>query len=65
MGLAKSAKVFNVPTLLTTVVEERGGHILKQLQEVFPGQKPIDRTWINTWEDERVALRHSKSMTDL
>jgi len=53
VGLAKAAKVFNVPTLLTTVVEGRGGHLLKQLQDVFPDQKPIDRTFINTWEDER------------
>ena len=54
VGLAKSAKAFNVPTLLTTVVEKQGGLLLKQLQDVFPEQKPIDRTFINTWEDERV-----------
>jgi nicotinamidase-related amidase len=53
VGLAKSAKVFGIPTLLTTVVEERGGYLLKQLQDVFPEQKPIDRTFINTWEDAR------------
>jgi nicotinamidase-related amidase len=53
VGLAKSAKAFNVPTLLTTVVEERGGYLLKQLQDVFPEQKPINRTFINTWEDAR------------
>jgi nicotinamidase-related amidase len=53
VGLAKSAKAFNVPTLLTTVVEERGGHLLKQLQDVFLDQKPINRTFINTWEDPR------------
>src|SRR5438552_652009 len=55
VGLAKSAKVFGVPTLLTTVLERQGGYILKQLQEVFPEQKPIDRTFINTWEDARVV----------
>ncbi len=55
VGLAKTAKVFGVPTLLTTVVEERGGYLLKQLQEVFPDQKPINRTFINTWEDGRVV----------
>ena len=54
VGLAKAAKLFNVPTLLTTVLEERGGLLLKQLQEVFPEQKPINRTFINTWEDENV-----------
>jgi nicotinamidase-related amidase len=55
VGLAKAAKIFGVPTLLTTVVEDKGGHVLKQLQDVFPEQKPIDRTFINTWEDERVV----------
>jgi nicotinamidase-related amidase len=55
VGLAKTAKLFGVPTLLTTVTEERGGYILKQLQDVFPDQKPIDRTFINTWEDKRVT----------
>jgi len=54
VGLAKSAKVFGVPTLLSTVVEDKGGRLLKQLQDVFPEQKPIDRTFINTWEDQRV-----------
>ncbi|HJT73933.1 MAG TPA: hydrolase [Chitinophaga sp.] len=55
VGLAKTAKAFGVPTLLTTVVEERGGYLLKQLQDVFPDQKPINRTFINTWEDTRVV----------
>ena len=55
LGLAKSAKVFGVPTLLTTVVERQGGVLIKQLQEIFPEQKPIDRTFINTWEDPRVV----------
>lgn len=55
VGLAKTAKIFGVPTLLTTVLEERGGLILKQLQDEFPDQKPINRTFINTWEDQRVV----------
>ncbi|WNG53907.1 hydrolase [Archangium gephyra] len=55
VGLARTAKLFGVPTLLTTVVEERGGYILKQLQDVFPEQKPINRTFINTWQDTRVV----------
>src|SRR6187200_1089012 len=29
VGLAKSAKIFGVPTLLTTVIERQGGYILK------------------------------------
>src|SRR5437867_11693633 len=55
VGLAKSAKVFGVPTLLTTVVERQGGYLIKPLQDVFPEQTPIDRTFINTWEDARVV----------
>jgi nicotinamidase-related amidase len=55
IGLAKTAKAFNVPTILTTVVEDRGGKLVKGLQDVFPEQTPIDRTFINTWEDSRVV----------
>ncbi len=55
IGLAKAAKIFGVPTILTTVVEERGGYLLKGLQDVFPDQKPIDRTYINTWQDQKVV----------
>ncbi|CDN86139.1 Putative hydrolase [Hydrogenophaga intermedia] len=55
VGLAKGAKVFDVPTILTTVIEERGGYIIKQLQDVFPDQKPINRTWVNTWQDPNVT----------
>lgn len=55
VGLAKATKVFDVPTILTTVTEERGGYILKGLQDVFPEQKPINRTFINTWEDSKVT----------
>ena len=55
VALAKTAKVFKVPTILTTVLEDRGGKLIKPLQDVFPEQKPIDRTWINTWEDARVV----------
>lgn len=55
VGLAKAAKIYDVPTVLTTVVEERGGYLIKGLQEVYPDQKPINRTFINTWQDQRVV----------
>ncbi|MFZ6183808.1 hydrolase [Nannocystis pusilla] len=55
VALAKTAKSFGVPTILTTVLEERGGYLIQGLQDVFPEQKPIDRTFINTWEDRRVV----------
>jgi nicotinamidase-related amidase len=55
VGLAKTAKVFGLPTILTTVVEERGGLLLKGIRDVFPRQEIINRTTINTWEDPRVV----------
>lgn len=33
IALAKLAKVFNVPTILSTVIEERGGYLIKGLQD--------------------------------
>src|SRR6185295_266981 len=36
IGLAKFAKAFKVPVILTTVLEARGGKIIKGLQDVFP-----------------------------
>ncbi|WP_416985183.1 hydrolase [Streptomyces sp. T028] len=55
IGLAKAAKGYGVPTILTTVMEERGGNLIQPLRDVFPDQKPINRSWINTWEDQRVV----------
>ena len=55
VGLAKAAKAFNVPTILTTVTEERGGYLLKGIPELFPTQQPINRTTLNAWEDPRVV----------
>ena len=51
-ALAKAAKAFNVPTILTSVVAAQGGNIFPQITDVFPGQEIIDRTFINTWEDK-------------
>jgi nicotinamidase-related amidase len=55
-GLAKAAKAFNVPTILTTVAEKSfSGPLFPEVQAVFPKQKPVDRTTMNTWEDDRVV----------
>jgi len=51
-ALAKLAKAFKVPTILTSVIADRGGQLFKQVTDVFPGQEVIDRTFINTWEDK-------------
>lgn len=56
VGLAKSARAFNVPTVLTTVAAQSfSGNILPDLAAVFPGQEIIDRSSMNAWEDDRVV----------
>jgi nicotinamidase-related amidase len=60
-ALAKVAKAYGVPTILTGVNAERGGEIFKQVQAVFPDQKPIDRTFINSWQDSRVVAAVKKT----
>ncbi|MDR0880774.1 MAG: hydrolase [Clostridioides sp.] len=53
VGLAKAAKIFNVPVILSTVqAKEFSGPMYSKLQEVYPNQTPIDRTTLNSWEDE-------------
>ncbi|MFF0624315.1 hydrolase [Streptomyces sp. NPDC004296] len=52
VGLAKAAKVFDVPVVLSTVAAESfSGPILPQLSEVFPDETIVDRTSMNAWED--------------
>jgi nicotinamidase-related amidase len=54
VGLAKAARAFNVPTVLTTLASETlNGPIFPELQEAFPRQECIDRTCINAFEDKR------------
>jgi nicotinamidase-related amidase len=55
VGLAKAAKAFGVPTILTSVIAGRGGLLFPQITDVFPGQEVIDRTFINTWQDPKVT----------
>jgi nicotinamidase-related amidase len=60
-GLAKSAKIFNVPTILTTVAEKTfSGPMFSQIKKVFPGQQMIDRTTMNCWEDQNVVTEVEK-----
>ncbi|WP_243373783.1 hydrolase [Geotalea sp. SG265] len=55
-GLAKSARIFRVPTVLTTVAAKSfSGPIFSNVQEVFPEYNPIDRTTMNSWEDPKVV----------
>lgn len=50
--LAKAARVFDVPVVLTTV-ETRGfsGNLWPQIEAVFPDRTPIERSSMNSWDD--------------
>ncbi len=53
--IARAAAGFRVPTVLTTVAEKSfSGPMFSEVTEPFPGQKLIDRTTMNTWEDASV-----------
>lgn len=55
VGLAKAAKVFNVPTTITTVeTESFSGNTYPELLAVFPENKLLERTSMNSWDDQNV-----------
>ncbi|CAM6819344.1 TPA: hydrolase [Enterobacter hormaechei] len=55
VALAKAAKVFNIPTIITTVeTESFSGNTYPDLLDVFPGQDILERTSMNSWDDQKV-----------
>jgi hypothetical protein len=50
--IAKTARLFKVPTILSTVAAESfSGAMISEITSLFPGRAPIDRTSINAWLD--------------
>lgn len=63
--VAKAAREFKVPTILTTVAEKSfSGPIFDEIRSVFPDHRVIDRTTMNTWEDERIAVEVNRAGKD-
>ena len=55
VGLAKAAKVFNIPTIITTVeTESFSGFTYPELLDVFPGKEILERSSMNSWDDQKV-----------
>lgn len=51
-GLAKTARLFAIPTIVTTVLaDEFAGPLLPELRDVFPDAEVIDRNSLNAWQD--------------
>src|SRR5216683_3003862 len=62
VALAKAVRVFDVPVVLSTV-ETKGfsGNMWPQIQAIFPKQTPIERTSMNSWDDENFVAAVKKS----
>tara|TARA_R110000787_G_scaffold25941_9_gene72701 strand:- start:2861 stop:3547 length:687 start_codon:yes stop_codon:yes gene_type:complete len=55
VALAKAAKIFDVPTTITTVeTESFSGHTFPELLAVFPENDLLERTSMNSWDDRKV-----------
>lgn len=55
VGLAKAAKIFNIPTTITTVESESfSGFTYPELLDVFPDKALLERTSMNSWDDQKV-----------
>ncbi|WP_170464697.1 hydrolase [Ruegeria arenilitoris] len=55
VGLAKAAKIFDIPTTITTVeTESFSGHTYPELLSVFPEHPLLERTSMNSWDDQKV-----------
>ncbi|MGQ7935917.1 hydrolase [Paraburkholderia sp. D1E] len=55
VGLAKAARTFNIPTTITTVESESfSGYTYPELLDVFPDHKVLERSSMNSWDDQKV-----------
>jgi len=55
VGLAKAARIFNIPTTITTVESQSfSGYTYPELLDVLPDQQLLERTSMNSWDDQKV-----------
>jgi nicotinamidase-related amidase len=56
--LAKAAKLFKLPTLISTVAKDSfSGPFMPEVTDLFPGHDIVDRTSINSWLDPNFRER--------
>jgi nicotinamidase-related amidase len=56
--ISGAAAIFGVDVILTTVAEKTfSGPLFHEIRDAFPHHDAIDRTTMNTWEDERISAR--------
>ncbi len=62
VALAKATRIFDVPVVLTTVESKSfSGNMWPQLKAVFPGQEPIERSSMNSWDDPKFVNAIAKT----
>jgi nicotinamidase-related amidase len=55
VGLAKAAKLFKIPTTITTVeTQSFSGYSYPELLDVFPETRLLERSSMNSWDDKKV-----------
>jgi len=62
VALGKACRVFDVPVVLTTVeTKSFSGNMWPQLRAIFPGQEPIERSSMNSWDDKNFVAAIEKT----
>jgi nicotinamidase-related amidase len=62
IALAKAAKVFDLPVVLSTVeTKSFSGYMWPQIRAVFPNREPIERTSMNSWDDPKFIAAIERS----
>jgi len=63
VALAKATRIFDVPVVLTTgeKIRRSGCDIWPEIQAVFPGREPIERSTLNAWDDANFVGAIKKS----
>jgi nicotinamidase-related amidase len=55
VALAKAAKIFGIPTTISSVeTQSFSGYTYPELLDVFPDKKILERTSMNSWDDQKV-----------
>jgi nicotinamidase-related amidase len=62
VALSKAARVFDVPVVLSTVeTKSFSGNMWPQIQAIFPNQVPIERSSMNSWDDQHFVAAIEKT----
>lgn len=62
IALAKAAKVFGVPVVLSAVETKTfSGYMWPQIRAIYPKQEPIERTSMNSWDDPKFVAAVEKT----